>query len=252
MTATSSLFEKEEDHIVNQAEAFDMMAPMFSRSDGLPDDTAAVVNHIAVTFLREVVECRRKGAAERGEEVPTRFRVLDIGCGAGVLFRFLLNEANSLGINLHITGVDVSEKMIDFGKGHAINVLGDVGNQHSIECFADDFIKHVNGREGTFDGAIANSCFANFFDINASIKAMNDGVCEDGIVCVAHPVGSEFVEGLHRLNPKVTPHLMPTESEWEDLTSEHPLQKINFHETLEWNKQALPLYYVSSVKKGSS
>jgi hypothetical protein len=60
-----SVFEKEEDHLTNGAEAFGMMAPMLSRSYGFPPDTAAAVNHIAVTFLREVVEQRQKGAKAR-------------------------------------------------------------------------------------------------------------------------------------------------------------------------------------------
>jgi SAM-dependent methyltransferase len=271
---STSAFEKEDDHLTNQSEAFDMMAPMFSRSDGLPPDTAAVVNHIAVTFLHEVVEVRQNGAIMRGEEPPTKFRLLDIGCGAGVLFRFLMIEANNLGIDLHITGVDVSEKMIEFGKGHALNVLkdnninvgdggediifvGDGGKdqqqQHSIDCYADDFVKYLKylqEKEDSllFDGVIANSCFANFYDIDASIQAMTQSICEDGVLCVAHPVGSEFVQGLHTFNPKVTPHLMPTPEQYDDLTKPYPLTRITFEDELEWEGQTLPLYYITSVK----
>ena len=252
------MFETEGDHLSNQAEAFDMMAPMFSRSDGLPPDTAAVVNHIAVTFLQEVVEVRQNGAIMRGEEPPTKIRLLDIGCGAGVLFRFMMIEANNLGIDLHITGVDVSEKMIEAGKGHALNVLkdnvigaggGDQQQYHSIECVADDFVNYLTEKDDSiYDGVIANSCFANFYDSDASMKAMAQSICEDGIVCVAHPVGSEFVQGLHDFNPKVTPHLMPTMKQYDDLTQPYPLTSLSFQETLEWNNQTLPLYYASSVK----
>jgi 2-polyprenyl-3-methyl-5-hydroxy-6-metoxy-1,4-benzoquinol methylase len=252
--ATTSLFEEEEDHLSNQAEAFDMMAPMFSRSDGLPPDTAAVVNHIAVTFLREVVEIRQNGAIMRGEAPPTKFRLLDIGCGAGVLFRFLMIEAQNLGIDLHVDGVDVSEKMIDFGKGHALNVLKDMGDEqdHSIDCYAEDFVKHLQGKDSTYDGVIANSCFANFYDTDASVRAMTQSICEDGIVCVAHPVGSAFVEGLHEFNPKVTPHLMPTPEQYDEITKPYPLTRITFQDELKWGEEAkeqtLPLYYASSVK----
>jgi GH35 family endo-1,4-beta-xylanase len=45
------------------------------------------------------------------------------------VFRFLSNEANTLGIDLHVTDVDVSEKMIEFGKGHASNLLKDQQQQ---------------------------------------------------------------------------------------------------------------------------
>jgi SAM-dependent methyltransferase len=241
-------FENEGDHLKNQAAAFDGMATMFSRSDGLPEDTAAVVDHIAITFLREIVETRRQGAKDRGEEVPTKFRLLDIGCGAGVLVRFFLNEANKMGVTLDIVGVDVSDQMITFGKGHATNVLKDVGTQHSIDMVCDDFIKYLEGEDGDFDGVIANSCFANFFDTNASIKAMTDGIREDGIVCVAHPVGSAFVQGLHEMNPLVTPHLMPTESEFSEMTSPYSLKIQKFYEKLEWKQRKLPLYYASAVK----
>jgi SAM-dependent methyltransferase len=247
---TTSVFEKEEDHLTNQAEAFDMMAPMFSRSDGLPPDTAAVVNHIAVTFLREVVELRQNGAKSRGEAPPTKFRLLDIGCGAGVLFRFLLNEANNLGIDLHVTGVDVSEQMVEFGKGHALNVLKDQivlrQQEHSIDCYADDFVQFLQGKDASFDGVIANSCFANFYDTDASLKAMTQAICEDGVVCVAHPVGSEFVKGLHTFNPKVTPHLMPTPEQYDALSAPYPLTRITFEQELDWEGQTLPLYYISS------
>jgi SAM-dependent methyltransferase len=157
MEASIAPFEKEEDHLKNQAAAFDGMAHMFSRSDGLPNDIAAVVDHIAVKFLHDIVENRRKGAADLGEEEPSSFKLLDIGCGAGVLLRFFLNEANKMGISLDVVGVDVSEQMITFGTGHALNVLEDVGSQHSIEMVCDDFIKYLDGRDGEFDGAIAVS-----------------------------------------------------------------------------------------------
>ena len=241
-------FDNEADHLKNQAEAFDGMAPMFSRSDGLPPDTAAVVDHIACKFLQEIVESRKAGAAKRGEEEPTSFRILDIGCGAGVLLRFFMNEANKMGISLEVVGLDVSEQMIEFGKGHALNVLSDVGDQHKIEMVCDDFIAYLDGKDESFDGVIANSCFANFFDTSVAIKSMTDGCREDGIVCVAHPVGSEFVKGLNTMNPLVTPHLMPTESEFADLVAPNPLKTQEFYEQIEWNDMKLPLYYASAAK----
>jgi SAM-dependent methyltransferase len=239
-------FETEEEHLTNQADAFDMMAPMFSRSDGLPPDTAAVVNHIAVLFLDQVVENAKAAALKAGKEPPTAFRVLDIGCGAGVLFRFLMDHANKLGISLHITGVDVSARMAMFGKGHACNVLGSAGEQHSIDVIADDFVKYLQDKDELYNGVIANSCFANFWDIQGSIEAMTKGVTTGGMVVVAHPVGAEFVRGLHNLNPKVTPHLMPTKSEFEQLTL--GLKMLDYQEELEWDGRALPLYYASAVK----
>jgi hypothetical protein len=116
--------------------------------------------------------------------------------------------------------------------------------------FCDDFINFLDGNDGQFDGAIANSCFANFFDTNAAIKSMTDGIREDGILCVAHPVGSEFVQGLHDMNPLVTPHLMPTESEFAEMTSPYPLKNLEFYEHMEYNdmKRPRPLYYASAVK----
>jgi hypothetical protein len=78
---------------------------------------------------------------------------------------------------------------------------------------------------------------------------MTDGVRKDGIVSVAHPVGSEFVRGLHEMNPLVTPHLMPTKSEFAELTSPQPLKTLEFYEEMEWNERKLPLYYASAVKK---
>ena len=256
-TTTSSVFDKEEDHLSNQAEAFDMMAPMFCKSDMLPPDTGAVVQHIAETFLSEVVE--------RAQD-KRNIRILDIGCGAGVLWRFFVNAAKEMGDDdddssiietFHITGVDVSPQMIEFGKEHAANVLkdADMGDKYSIDCVADDFCRYVREakQEGTYDGVIANSCFANFFDIPQSVESMTASLTEGGIFCVAHPVGSEFVQGLHDFNPKVTPHLMPTEEQYDTMTSKHPLTRINFHESLEWSPEGgksrqLPLYYASSVK----
>jgi hypothetical protein len=79
-----------------------------------------------------------------------------------------------------------------------------------------------------------------------------DGVRE-GIVSAAHPVGSEFVGGLHEMNPLlVTPHrLMPTKSEFAGLMSSQPLKTLEFYKEMEWKEWKRPLYYTSAVRKSS-
>ena len=352
--------EKEKLHLINQANAFDGMVTMFSRCDNLPLDISHVVNHIATTFLHEIINNsnnnntnqqrrRRRQNSQTNSHINSNsinsssdnnnnnnntdqnsvYKILDIGCGCGVLFRYLLNEANKLnGVTLHIVGVDVSKEMIEYGKLHAANVLNDVNNNnerrktqqqqqqqqhdgngqqhdehedhehHTIDMIADDFIHYLDSTSsyGTFDGVIANSCFANFFDIEKSFTAMVNSVknnCNNnnsddsgssdnddssgGIICIAHPIGTDFVKGLNTMNPYVTPHLMPNEIEYNELllkssmmastttTTKTTLTKLNFHESIEYTiptttsttkttttetkRKILPMYYASAIKK---
>ena len=236
-------FDTEKDHLTNQAQAFDGMAPMFANSDALPPEMVGVYKEMASRFLGQVIESRK----DQADQSPAQYRLLDIGCGAGVLFRFLLEEANKRGVSLHITGVDVSQRMISLGLGHAKRVLGDVGEHHSIDMVADDFCRYLQGHSQQFDGAIANSCFANFWDPDGAIEAMAAGLKPGGVLCVAHPVGSDFVRGLNEFNPHVTPHLMPTETEFEKMTCS--LKILDFSQELQLSDtMTVPWYYASAAK----
>jgi SAM-dependent methyltransferase len=235
-------FTNEVEHIVHQAQTFDNMAGLFSNTNFLPPEAVAVYQNFSSRFLDEIMTSRQNPPNEP-------YRVIDIGCGAGVLFKFLLDAANDRGVSMHITGVDLSKVMIQNGRAHAQQVLAAVEGSHSIDAYADDACRHLRGKPGEFDGAIANSCFANFWNQTDCIDAMTTGLRDGGILVVAHPVGSRFVAGLNTDNPNVTPHLMPTNSEFKEMTSSFPLKVLDFAESFEMmSGQTVPMYYVSAVK----
>lgn len=236
-------FSNEVEHIVHQAKTFDNMAGLFSNTNFLPPEAVTVYKDFSSRFLDEMMTHRKSPPLDEP------YRVMDIGCGAGVLFKFLLDAANEQGVSMHITGVDLSKVMIQNGLVHAQQVLAEIDGEHSIDAYADDACRHLRGKAGEFDGVIANSCFANFWDQLDCIDAMTTGLRQGGIVVVAHPVGSRFVAGLNADNPNVTPHLMPTESEFAEMTSSVPLQVLEFAESLDMAPdQTVPMYYASAVK----
>lgn len=230
-------FETEQEHILHQAQTFDVMAGLFSNIDFLPPEAVAVYQNFASRFLKQVMASSRDSS----------LKIVDVGCGAGVLFKFLLEAANEMHVSLHITGVDLSKQMVINGRVYAESVLQEFPN-HSIDVFADDACRFLHQRPGEFDGVIANSCFANFWDQLGCIEAMTTGLKDGGVLVVAHPVGSRFVAGLHADNPNVTPHLMPTNAEFIEMTSSFPLTVLDFDERLKFADQTIPMYYASAAK----
>lgn len=113
-------------------------------------------------------------------------RVLDVGCGTGVIIPFLLNALQGTG---GVTAVDISPGMLEVARGKGFPdcvrfVLADVTEAD----FAD----------ASFDCAVLNAVFPHFEDAAGALANIRRMLVPGGILCISHPVGREAVNRVHR------------------------------------------------------
>lgn len=130
-------------------------------------------------------------------------KVLDVGTGAGVLVGHFLEEGLSRD---NIVGCDLSTEMlrnaesrypeVTFWQGDIVDLAGSVGSQLP---------------EGlqSFDAIFFNACFGNMWDQEETLKAALRLLVPGGKIVISHPLGSKFVDSLHRHEPHIVPHLLP-------------------------------------------
>ena len=115
--------------------------------------------------------------------VKTGVRVLDVGCGTGVLFPdYLGREVN------HITGIDISAVMTGiatkkFGKNPKIDIV--TGDAETILL------------EDTFDSIVIYNAFPHFPDQEKLIRHLSALLAPGGILTVAHGMSRDKIDCHH-------------------------------------------------------
>ena len=96
--------------------------------------------------------------------------VLDVGCGAGVKSKYLLDKG------LKIIGIDFSEKMIDIARRE---VLG--ATFHVMD------IKDLNGLNENFDGILAQAVLLHISktEVGDVVKGLRDKLVDGGYLYIA-------------------------------------------------------------------
>jgi chemotaxis methyl-accepting protein methylase len=182
-------------HLDHQKTVFDTMASTFFNMEEDVIRVQPVLNHFMKRAIQQMVESIQEGIARRKLlhpsthiPEPTEYHILDVGCGTGSLFQYLLQAAKERKIRLHVTGVDLSSRMIEFAKIHAENILDDFPSGFSFDFEHNDFVQMVMGsgyqrgdygltgynlgeahpnamkHKGKYDAVLFNSCFGNFLD----------------------------------------------------------------------------------------
>jgi riboflavin kinase len=264
-------FSSEDDFLKHQNQVFDALADQFATGSNaatklecVPTGTGHPTVHEttnATTLLAELVPVYRylarailhsalSATSNTTNTVPQSLRLLDLACGTGILWPFLLARANELHVALHIVGVDLSSRIVQAAKVTADALLTvDTANQsathHSIQVVEADMTHYrpmgaapENGScNSCFDVVIANACWGNLWNSTAVLEQcahywLNTTTShQGGILCIAHPLGAEFVNHLHRLDPSTVPHtLPPSRREWYSILLETalPYQLIDF------------------------
>jgi len=176
--------------------------------------------------LRTIIQSAQLESHEDGP-----WRVLDVGCGAGVL-------VERVGFATTIVGIDLSADMVaacraKFGKnapqsplsisetcsGRSAFWVGDVvdfpefwlprdGESEPDASFSPDIPTEVEPGK-PFDCAIFNACFGNLYDQRRALEAAAQVVRPGGVIIVGHPLGADYVDALRRRDPGVVPHDLP-------------------------------------------
>jgi riboflavin kinase len=190
----------EEDHLIHQAGVFDEISDWFAdREKEVPPELEPIYQSMAEEILSSFAP---------KEEGSSSCHILDVACGTGVLWEFLINEANKASLDLTITGVDLSPAMVNYASERAMELSSGLGDDsaHEISVVESDVILYCqNLKESTsFDGVILNACFGNFFEPRRVLEALPGKK-----VCISHPLGAAFVKELHLKDPKTVPNLLP-------------------------------------------
>ena len=110
-------------------------------------------------------------------------RVLDLGCGKGVISPYIFKYSNT-----KVIGLDLSERMIE----GAIKINNDI---NKYEYHVGDFIDYEFSYK--FDKIIIFNAFPHFLDKEALAKKANDQLADFGYLIIMHDLGKERLNNHH-------------------------------------------------------
>lgn len=119
-----------------------------------------------------------------GLGIPPAARVLDVGCGAGVLFALLRSLLGNHGL---LVGLDISRRMLT----HAVTRGG------ADLCIQAD-AEYPPLRDQAFDWIICNAVFPHFTDRVATVRALRRCLTTDGTLVICHASSRETINAIHR------------------------------------------------------
>jgi riboflavin kinase len=235
------IIQSEKEHLLHQQEVFDKIIMSHGgfpdyENEVPPELQAIVYQHLAHQIVTQLKESFRSGVDQRNaalglnvnananmnvnglaEQAPSAYRILDVACGTGVLWEFLLQAADQHGVQLFITSVDLSEKMVKAGTERAKQVLaksssGSSSQPHTIDVIQSEILEYCASHNNSNDyhGVIVNACFGNFWNTRQVVECLADSLLLDGVLTISHPLGAEFVAKLHKKDPSTVPHLLPS------------------------------------------
>ena len=139
-------------------------------------------------------------------KVSEGLSILDVGCGTGRLFPDYFDRGVS-----HVTGIDISEKMIAVAKSKF-----DEDNV-SLLCADADTVTFNR----MYDICIIYNVFPHFSNPEASIQNLSAFIKTGGILTIAHGKSRELVDSHHQhLGSEVVAMLLP-DNEMIDLLSKN-------------------------------
>ncbi|RJX21630.1 MAG: methyltransferase domain-containing protein [Desulforudis sp.] len=114
------------------------------------------------------------------------FRVLDVGCGTGILTPILLEAVGEAG---EVTGVDFAGEMVVYARSKKFGP-----NARFVEADA----AQLPFEASAFDAAICNNVFPHFPDKAAALTEISRVLRPGGILVICHTSSREAVNRMHR------------------------------------------------------
>ncbi len=139
-------------------------------------------------------------AVQQALTIDAKPKVLDVGCGFGVLVPFLRKSGIS---EDQIHGIDLSSEMIRNAEQSFPNCHWNAGDFFSVD--------------GQYQGIIFCSSLHDMPDLMDALRKSRELLCEGGSLVILHPQGASHVLNQVRSNPTMVPRGLPTASELEAL-----------------------------------
>ncbi len=178
---------------MNHREYFDRLAPEW---DGLLEEKT-------LARLREIVS---------GLGIEPGARVLDVGCGTGVLFPMLLERVGGEG---WVVALDISGEMLRRARAKGYPVEYVQGDAHSLPI-----------RGGVFDWVICNAVFPHFPDKLCALQEIRRVLKDGGRLVICHTDSRQAINEFHRSVGGVIAHdTIPDEEEMRRLLCEAGLRR---------------------------
>ena len=117
-------------------------------------------------------------------DVKPGFRVMDLGCGTGIMSGRLSALAGEEG---KVFSCDFSMKMLEMAKGKFSNAVPICSDAHCLP-FKDKF----------FDRVVSFSCFPHFDDKPRVLKEASRVLKDGGVLVISHLLGSRELAGVHK------------------------------------------------------
>jgi 2-polyprenyl-3-methyl-5-hydroxy-6-metoxy-1,4-benzoquinol methylase len=172
-------------HLQRQEEVFDNLSDFFNSDDATPEDVKPLLSFIIQKALSDMIQCSSGSSDDHDDDNDDQkpiYHVLDVGCGVGALFPFYVQEADKLGIRLHVTGIDLSSKMITCAKENANALLEGKeveGEKHHLFAFENkDFVQFALGDDDDDDGGDGGDG-GNKYDEQDRVLALYQGISNE-------------------------------------------------------------------------
>jgi len=150
---------------VNHQEWFDQQAPQWDEK--LPPDVLAKLQALIA-----------KAAIQHGDVV------LDLGCGTGVLFRWLRASVGPAG---EVVAIDLSGEML-----RRARLKGE-----GVPCLLADG-QHLPSSDTAFDWVVCNAILPHFPDKHQALREIRRVLRPGGQVLICHPKGRHATNAIHR------------------------------------------------------
>ncbi|NPV58648.1 MAG: methyltransferase domain-containing protein [Actinobacteria bacterium] len=155
----------------------------------------------------------------RGLGILPGSRVLDVGCGTGLIIPWLLEAVGESG---HVTALDIAERMLRIarekhGGSNLEFIHADIADTPFLDC--------------SFDEVVCHNCFPHVGDKLSAVAEMFRILRPGGRATVCHNESREEVNALHRfIGGEVGLDMLPGIDEMERLFSDAGFVEVSVHD----------------------
>jgi cyclopropane fatty-acyl-phospholipid synthase-like methyltransferase len=159
---------------------------------------------------RRIEDIFREGDIREGS------RVLDVGCGNGILFSYFLAHSVKSAV-----GIDVSQEMLKVAHrripdDHIRLIWGDASSLSAADYPSHEFPEPAPGLNCSFDRIIVFNALPHFSDFAQLFSQLDSLLLPEGRLIIAHADGRETINSLHDREADSVSQPLPPVSELAD------------------------------------